>query len=355
MRITAVDLFCGAGGLTKGLTNAGVDVRMGVDIDPACRYPYERNNGADFLETDVTALSAEVVSSYLEGGDFKLIAGCAPCQPFSTYTRGKVDYGEEKWGLLNAYGRLVREVMPDFVSMENVAQLKKHEVFLGFKRTLEDLGYKVWYEHVDCHHYGAPQTRRRLVLLGSLHGQIDLISPTHPNKSDWKTVRETIDALPPLESGGADPNDPLHIVSVLSELNLQRIKASRPGGTWRDWPEGLVAACHKKETGKTYGGVYGRMVWDAPSPTMTTQCYGFGNGRFGHPDQDRAISLREAAMLQTFPEDYEFFPSGGKTSFKTIGRLIGNAVPVRLGEVIGVSIEKHAEDILANISIASAG
>jgi len=128
----------------------------------------------------------------------------------------------------------------------------------------------------------------------------------------------------------------------LSPLNLRRIKASRPGGTWRNWPPELQAACHRKTTGATYPSVYGRMEWDRPAPTITTQCFGYGNGRFGHPEQDRAISLREAAMLQTFPEMYAFAPPGASIKFNKMGRLIGNAVPVRLGEVIAQSLIGHA-------------
>lgn len=133
----------------------------------------------------------------------------------------------------------------------------------------------------------------------------------------------------------------LHAASKLSDLNLERIRASRPGGTWRDWPEHLVADCHRRETGRTYPGVYGRMEWDEPAPTLTTQFYGFGNGRFGHPEQDRAISLREGAILQGFPKSYSFLPDGAPVHFKTLGRMIGNAVPVTLGEVIGRSIAAH--------------
>ena len=123
------------------------------------------------------------------------------------------------------------------------------------------------------------------------------------------------------------------------------MKASRPGGTWRDWPKSLVAECHRGETGKTYPAVYGRMEWDKPAPTMTTQCFGFGNGRFGHPEQNRAISLREAARLQGFPPSYKFVPPIKKVEFTPIGRLIGNAVPVDLGRAIARSILDHTDEV----------
>ena len=129
---------------------------------------------------------------------------------------------------------------------------------------------------------------------------------------------------------------------------MKRIKASKPGGTWRDWPAQLVADCHNRSSGKTFPGVYGRMEWEKPSPTMTTQCYGFGNGRFGHPDQDRAISLREAAILQSFPRNYKFVETKQDVQFKTLGRLIGNAVPVELARAVAISIKQHVTEVGLN-------
>ena len=137
----------------------------------------------------------------------------------------------------------------------------------------------------------------------------------------------------------------MHQSATLSSLNLKRIRQSVPGGTWRDWDQSLLADCHRRDSGKTYPGVYARMEWDKPAPTMTTLCYGYGNGRFGHPIDDRAISLREAALLQTFPGSYKFAPDTEKNNFRVLGRLIGNAVPVRLGEVIGGAIVRHARSL----------
>ena len=187
-----------------------------------------------------------------------------------------------------------------------------------------------------------PQTRTRLVLFASKYGAISLVTPTHsPNR--LRTVRQAIGRLEPIKAGGISLQDTLHRASALSPRNLRRIKASKPGGTWRDWADDLVADCHKAETGETYPGVYGRMAWDRPGPTVTTQCHGFGNGRFGHPEQNRAISLREAALLQTFPRGYRFAAPDDPITFHHLGKLIGNAVPVRLGRIIGRSILKHLE------------
>ena len=170
-----------------------------------------------------------------------------------------------------------------------------------------------------------------------------MLTPEELNVKHKKVV-DVIGKLPTLKAGEVDPNDPLHQSSSLSPLNLRRIRHSKPGGTWRDWPEELVAECHKKDSGKTYSGVYARMQWDKPAPTMTTQYFGFGNGRFGHPEQDRAISLREGAIFQGFPKDYKFVPPGAPVKKKELGRMIGNAVPVTLGEAIGRSLLRHVEE-----------
>lgn len=337
--ITAVDLFCGVGGLTHGLVRGGVNVVAGIDLDGACRYPYEANNRAKFLQRDVKRLAAADISALFGDAPLTMLAGCAPCQPFSTYSRsGRKDRGDHEWELVASFGRLVREVKPHFVTMENVPQVAQHAVFNNFLGKLS--GYRTVWRTVECAGLGVPQTRKRLVLLASRLGPGDLELPDPPPRV--VTVRETIGRLPPLNAGEADVSDPLHVACRLSTLNLKRIKASRPGGTWRDWPPSLRAACHRKATGDTYPSVYGRMAWDQPAPTITTQCFGYGNGRFGHPEQDRAITLREAAMLQTFPPEYAFVRCDEKAKFSLLGRLIGNAVPVRLGEVIAEAFTRHA-------------
>lgn len=341
-QITAVDLFCGVGGLTHGLTRGGVKVAAGVDVDETCRYPFEANNNAEFVSKDVAKLDGRALKKYFEQDSLTLLAGCAPCQPFSTYSRsGRGQQHESQWPLVLAFGRLVRELNPDLITMENVPQLADHEVFKRFVAGLHE--YNKWWSIVECSSFGVPQSRKRLVLLASRLGTEGLALQSF--EMPRATVREAIGTLPAIAAGGRDPDDPMHVASALSDLNLQRIRASRPGGTWRDWPAKLRASCHRKTSGATYPSVYGRMVWDAVAPTITTQCFGFGNGRFGHPAQDRAISLREAAMLQTFPRGYKFAPDGAVIKFNRMGRLIGNAVPVRLGEVIGRSLVSHVRAI----------
>jgi len=343
-KISCVDLFCGAGGLTHGFVLEGIPVVAGIDMDPACRYPYETNNDeAKFIERDISQVSASELNGLFGDADIKILAGCAPCQPFSTYAqRYELDGKDGKWGLLYHFARLAEQTNPDVITMENVPTVAKHVVFHDFVDSLKKLGYTVWFDVVDSSKYGVPQMRRRMVLLASKHGEIKMIEPTHPIPS---TVRQAIGHLRSLKAGEVAPRDKLHVSSSLTEKNLNRIRVSKPGGSWRDWPTDLVADCHKVESGRTYPGVYGRMEWDKPAPTMTTQCYGFGNGRFGHPEQDRAISLREAAILQSFPRNYAFVPNDKKVCFTILGRLIGNAVPVALGRAIAKSIDSHLSTI----------
>lgn len=339
--IRCVDLFCGVGGLTHGLIRGGIDVKAGIDIDPMCRFPYEANNNATFVEKDIEDLSGNDLQPYFGNAPFRLLAGCAPCQSFSKYSRkGRKERTDEKWQLVSEFGRLVEEIKPEFVTMENVPQLLEHEVFDGFLNALN--GYITWWTIADCAQYGVPQSRKRLVLLASRLGAVKLLPPTSL-ACKIQTVREAISQLPSISAGEVDTKDALHASAALSDLNLRRIRASKPGGTWRDWDPSLIAPCHRKESGQTYPSVYGRMEWDMPAPTMTTQCFGFGNGRFGHPDQDRAISLREAAILQTFPPGYQFLAPGERAHFSNLGRLIGNAVPVQIGDVIAKSFHEHVK------------
>lgn len=335
MQIEAVDLFCGVGGLTAGLIKSGIVVKAGYDIANECKFAYETNNNAQFVHKDVAEVTAEEIESWYSTSAIRLLAGCAPCQPFSTYNQGKDTTKDKKWPLLYHFARLIKEVQPELVTMENVPEVIRHKVYQDFISELEGLGYQVFAKEVVCIDYGIPQTRKRHVVLASKIGKVELIPPTHQKAV---TVKETIGALEPIVAGERVNKDPLHISANLSDLNMKRIKFSKPGGTWRDWPEELRAECHKRDSGQSYPSVYGRMEWDKPAPTMTTLCYGYGNGRFGHPEQDRAISLREAALIQTFPKHYQFSETLQNLTFRRVGRMIGNAVPVRLGEIIGLSI-----------------
>lgn len=337
-----IDLFCGIGGLSYGFVNEGFEVIAGYDNDPTCEFAYKENNLSKFCLRDITELKgSELLELY--GENPRILVGCAPCQPFSSYSFKVKDKDEKKLNMLYTFSRLVEEVKPIIVSMENVPQLARGEnnkIFNDFCNKMKSLGYYLHYEVVYCPEYGIPQTRKRLVLLASLLGEINLIPKTH-DKSNFVTVRDAIGKLKPIKAGEFDLHDKLHRARSLNSINIKRIQHTKEGGGWKDWPEELLPNCYKKKSGKTYGSVYGRMKWDTPAPTMTTHCTGLGNGRFGHPEQDRAISLREAALIQTFPKEYMFFDSKSGMNPSVIARQIGNAVPPRLGEVIAKSIKNH--------------
>ncbi len=341
-----IDLFCGVGGMTHGFVREGFDVVAGIDIDKTCEYSYVKNNPSVFLHRDIKDVTSQDLLDLYGGADVKILIGCAPCQPFSSLNlkRGVYKNHDSRWSALEKFIDLIDSVQPDIVSMENVKDLfdeKKFPIFGKFVEALKRNKYEVSYRVVDASYYGVPQKRKRLVLLASKFGKIELIPETH-NKENLVTVRQVISHLSTIRDGQTSKKDPLHKASKLSDLNKKRIIATpKNGGGAKDWEESLVLECHKKDSGSSYkSSVYGRMRWDEPAPTMTTHCVNLGTGRFGHPTQNRAISLREAALFQSFPEDYIFGQADGVLMTVT-AKHIGNAVPVRLGEVIAQSIKAH--------------
>ena len=343
-QITGVDLFCGAGGLTYGLREAGIDVVAGIDIDARARYAFHANNApADFLEWDLESTPSERVAKLYGSANIRLLAGCAPCQPFSKYTNGQCAH--RKWGLISDFSRYVRDLAPEVVMMENVPELatRGRSVFEEFLSTLEAHDYSVSWEIVDCARYGVPQHRKRLTLLASRLGPIALPKPTRAAKRP-RTVRQVIGCLPPLAAGAMDGQDHLHVAARVSPLNLERLQATpHDGGSRSAWPKRLLPACYLRSSGARYTSIYGRLSWDKPAGTITTLCNGLGNGRFGHPVQDRALSLREAALLQSFPRRYDFWPRSEKPNTGAVARMIGNAVPPKLAAVLGAAVVSHVD------------
>jgi len=349
-----VDLFCGVGGLSHGFFLEGFNVIAGIDNDETCEYAFVSNNGGRYICEDIFKSEPSKIKNLFPEKSTKILVGCAPCQPFSRYNsfvKNVEESEDRKWALLLEFGKIIEAVQPDIISMENVPQLAKYNkkgVYSKFIKILEDNNYFVsnTEQIVFCPDYGVPQNRKRLVLLASKLGPINLIPPIYtPEK--YPTVKDAIGDLAPISAGEIDKNDSLHRSQGLSELNKKRIRAALPGGSWRDWPNELHLDCHKKLKGRTFGDVYGRMRWTEPSPTLTTHCAAISNGRFGHPEQDRGISLREAAILQSFPKDYKFFnPKSKSFSSTNIQRHIGNAVPVKLGQAIAKSIKAHLNEFL---------
>ncbi len=229
------------------------------------------------------------------------------------------------------FERLVKESAPDYVAFENVAPLAKETIFKNFVARLEtELRYNVWYNVVNCADLGIPQARKRLILLASKEEPIEFKAT-----KERKTVKDAIGALPKLEGGAVDPNDALHRAQKLNDVNAERIKRLRQGKSWDDIPDELKSDGMKRNA--KFKTRWSRLDWNEPATTITTFFYTLGCGRFGHPDQDRALSLREGALLQTFPRSYQFEPEGKQAAFRTVGKMIGNAVPCKLGELIGRS------------------
>jgi DNA (cytosine-5)-methyltransferase 1 len=344
--ISVIDLFCGIGGLSHGFVKEKFDVVAGIDIDTSCKFAFEKNNNSEFISKSITEINSTEINNLYNDSKIRVLVGCAPCQNFSSYMFKDKEKENDKWKLLYEFSRLIKEVQPEIVSMENVAQLlnfKRAPVFEDFISNLKKLGYHIYYEVVKCPDYGIPQNRNRLILLASKLGDIKLIPKTH-TKENYVTVKDAIGTLAKIKDGEKDKTDQFHFSRGLTVINKKRIQATPYGGSWSDWDESLKLACHKKKSGKSYPSVYGRMVWEKPSPTMTTHCIGYGNGRFGHPEQDRAISLREAALLQTFPMNYEFAKDITTMNTAVIARQIGNAVPVKLGQVVARSIKEHLKE-----------
>ncbi len=335
-RVHAVDLFCGIGGLTHGLSLSGIAVKAGFDIDTSCQYAYEANNrGSEFVAVDVRNIHFSDIAPYYKDAEVMVMVGCAPCQPFSAHTRRTKKSQEDNYSLVGEFARLIEEGTPDLISMENVPDLAKNKAFEKMIATLDVLDYKYEYDVLSCANYGVPQNRKRLVLLASRLGDISLPCPA----GNRKTVADFIRNLPALEAGHISSDDTAHATLPLSQKNRQRILQSKPGGSWKDWDKDMISKCHQKAY---YPASYGRMLWDALAPTITTQfCY-YSTGRFGHPKQNRTISVREAALLQTFPNKYKLIEDGKPLVIREMARHIGNAVPVKLAEAIGKSIMEGA-------------
>jgi DNA (cytosine-5)-methyltransferase 1 len=345
--MVAVDFFCGAGGLTRGLLDAGIKVLAGFDANESCRKTYEQNNRpSKFICADIVLLQASEVKRVIRSvpKNELIFTGCAPCQPFSNQRR-KAQYTTEKT-LLGEFGRIVSECRPGYVIIENVpglAKVKGNSTYRRFVQMLISAGYQWSEAPLDAKWFGVPQSRRRWVVVASLYGKPSLPFPTHgPGKLPFATVREAIAHYPAIKAGEIHSIVPNHRAAAISELNLKRLLATpKNGGGRLDWPEALELDCHKGDyTG--HSDVYGRMKLDSVAPALTCRCFSISNGRYGHPTQHRAISLREAAKLQSFQDDYIFYGN----SQGDIGAQIGNAVPVRLGYVLGQTIKKFHKLLL---------
>lgn len=342
LKVAAVDTFCGAGGLTYGLEQSGMNVATSVDNEPSVRHAIEANTNAEFVQADIDELADEpetVREMWPEDADVRVLAGGPPCQPHTRLNQNSPE-DHEKYHLIRSFITLAEQTEPDVVVMENVPGLQRNDMFGELLQRLQQAGFHTSWKVLNGPEYGVPQSRNRMFTFGSTQSAIIPPEPTH--RGDPRTVRDAIGDLPPVEAGEVHPDDRLHRSQALSEMNLKRIRASKPGGSWRDWPEELWLESMKNGSSTT-PSVYGRMRWDAVAPTIITQFHTYGTGRYGHPEQDRAITLREGAVLQTFPRDYEFVPPDEDVGISSTARKIGNAVPPLLAERVGDAVLEHIQ------------
>ena len=336
----AVDLFCGCGGLTFGMRKAGINVLAGIDSDPKLKETYEMNNpGSVYILKDIRNVTGTDIERIFKGHKGpKILAGCAPCQPFSKMNKKKSKLHKD-YSLLLEFGRLIREVRPDGVIMENVPQLsdRGHKVFDKFLKTLQEVGLAETHEpSLDFASDGVPQHRKRLVLIAARNRPRLPRLIYGPNcTKNFRTVEWAIRKYPIIKQGHSESTKRNHSCRSLSELNLERIALTpHNGGSRKDIPKLFWIRTHKAHRG--HDDTYGRMKWTDPAPTLTCKCLSVTNGRFAHPEQDRGISVREAAALQSFPDRYSF-----PLNLQVAQRCIGNAVPPLIAKKISRSLLKY--------------
>jgi DNA (cytosine-5)-methyltransferase 1 len=353
--IRVYDFFSGCGGTSVGFRQAGIQHALAVDSCPDAIGTFQKNfPGIPVINEPIETVDIKRIRAhYGNGAEVKLFCGCAPCQPFTKQkTNTKKDASSDKRrGLLTHFADIVHACLPELVFVENVpglqnVSLKDGGPFSAFVDQFKRDDYSLAFGVIAAQDYGAAQVCRRLVLVASRLGEITLPEPTHGSKKpkEYRTVRDAIGSFPPVEQGTEHPdtrNYPNHRAAALSELNLERIRHTGAHGR-RDWPVRLLPNCYaQKKNGERYEGhsdCYTRLAWDEPAPGLTTRCISYSNGRFGHPEQDRAITIREAARLQGFPNSFVF-----TGSLNSMARQIGNAVPVPVARAFGRHFVKHVK------------
>jgi len=349
-----IDCFAGAGGLSLGLSSAGLSPRASFDITPSAVATYRANLGPHSIEADARQIDGkDLLDIAGVDGPPLLVAGGPPCQGFSRQRRG--GSGDPRNELLFDFLRLVSEIGPRYFLMENVAALagvRGADYFSAFLRGADEVGYSVEWKILDAADFGVSQRRRRLFVVGRRHDQAPSFSwpaPTTPSPR-WKSVRDAIGDLPsPIDEPTAASAVPNHELGNISELNIERIRHVPPGGGRSDIPVGLRLKCHAVSVERAgHRGVYGRLSWDEPSGTITTKCNSFTRGRFAHPSEHRNITMREAARLQGFPDDFEF-----RGSRVDVAHQVGNAVPPPLAAALGKAILAAAAASASGLPLAA--
>lgn len=345
-RLKAVDFFCSGGGMSYGMQEAGIKVLAGIDFDQTCEETYIANiKGAKFIHADVFELAEKKLERLLslkKSDDNLILIGCSPCQFWSIINTDR-NKSEKSKDLLKEFRRFVEYFKPGYVVVENVPGVFRRKVESGLEDFIEWLnynGYKVHFKIHEVSEYGVPQKRKRFTLIANRVTKLEL----EPVKSNTKprTVRDVLgvdNGFEKVTAGHKDNSPFMHTVAGLKEINIKRLSMTKKnGGTRLAYVDNLelVPECHKNDK-ENFKDTYGRMWWDRPSPTITTKFFSVSNGRFAHPEENRAISLREGAVLQSFPKKYIF----KTTSIAKTARMIGNAVPPKYATAIGKAIIKN--------------
>ncbi len=338
-KMKAIDFFCSGGGMTYGMRKAGIEVIAGIDNDPDVKETYEKNNPySKFIQADVFKLKEIDLTKYtgIEKNDDNLILiGCSPCQYWSIIQTDKKKSQQSK-DLLKEFHRFVKYYNPGFVVVENVPGLERKAEESGLKEFVDDLterGYAVYYDIHKLNEYGVPQTRKRFSLIASRVTEEKIIPEKSKKKPIVKDFIGEQNGFPKVEAGYKDNTDFQHSVAGLSKENMEVLSKTAKNG-------GNSVKQRKFFKGKGFGDSYSRMSWNKPAPTITTKFFSISNGRFAHPEENRAISLREGATLQTFPKNYVFYAK----SMQANARMIGNAVPPEFAKRIGEAILKWIEE-----------
>lgn len=340
MELLSIDLFSGCGGLTEGMHQAGFETKVAVElVDDAVKAFKLNHTNTHVIDRDIRKISSEEIKEKLNGQTLHMLAGCPPCQGFSSMRRlnRKESVTDDRNTLVEEYFRLVKELRPLTIMMENVPALKDYALFLDIVEELDKMGYNPVYEVVNVRDYGVPQGRKRLVLLGSRLGKIQIAKPEIKEKV---TVRQVIEKLESV----LETEDLIHKIYPKHTPRIQKQIELTPknGGSRKDLPKEYILKCHQKEN-VGFNDVYGRLRWDDYSTTITGGCLNPSKGRFLHPEEDRCITAREAAMLQSFPQDYKFPTDISKTA---LALLIGNALPPKFSYYQSLNIKNHIQEHL---------
>lgn len=346
--LKAVDFFCSGGGMSYGMQQAGIEILAGIDFDKTCEETYTSNiKGAKFIHADVFDLKETELEKKLslKKSDKNLVLiGCSPCQFWSIINTDK-NKSEKSKDLLKEFRRFVQYFTPGYVVVENVPGVLRRKTESGledFISWLKENKYKVHFDVHEMSNYGVPQHRRRFTLIANKVTKEELEPvKTKGRKLTVRDVLGTENGFPKVKAGHKDETSFMHVVAGLKEINLKRLALTKKdGGTRLAYAdnEELAPDCHKNDK-DNFKDTYGRMWWDRPSPTITTKFFSISNGRFVHPEENRAISLREGAVLQSFPKDYIF----KTTSISNTARMIGNAVPPKYAQAIGKAIIQNSE------------